>query len=43
MAAVKGKSCQGCRTDMTDQKMIELRRGEFMQCPTCGKLLYAAD
>lgn len=43
MAAVKGKSCQACRTDMTDQKIIELRRGEFMQCSTCGKLLYAME
>jgi predicted nucleic acid-binding Zn-ribbon protein len=43
MAAVKGKSCQGCRTDMTDQKLIELRRGEFMQCPTCGKILFPAE
>jgi uncharacterized protein len=40
MAAVKGKSCQACRTDMTDQKIIELRRGEFMQCPPCGKMLF---
>jgi len=43
MAAVKGKSCQACRTDMTDQKVIELRRGEFMQCPTCGKMLFPID
>jgi predicted nucleic acid-binding Zn-ribbon protein len=43
MAAVKGKTCMGCRTDLADQKVIELRRGEFMQCSTCGKLLYAAD
>ena len=43
MAGVKGKSCQACRTDLTDQKVIELRRGEFMQCTTCGKLLYAIE
>lgn len=43
MAGVKGKSCQACRTDLTDQKVIELRRGEFIQCSTCGKLLYPAD
>jgi predicted nucleic acid-binding Zn-ribbon protein len=41
MAPVKGKTCMGCRTDLTDQKLIELRRGEFMQCPTCGKMLFA--
>jgi predicted nucleic acid-binding Zn-ribbon protein len=43
MAGVKGKSCQACRTDLTDQKVIELRRGEFIQCSTCGKLLYAIE
>jgi predicted nucleic acid-binding Zn-ribbon protein len=43
MAPVKGKTCMGCRTDLTDQKLIELRRGEFMQCPTCGKMLFAVD
>jgi uncharacterized protein len=43
MAGVKGKSCQACRTDLTDQKVIELRRGEFMQCSTCGKLLFPMD
>ena len=43
MAGLKGKSCQACRTDLTDQKVIELRRGEFIQCSTCGKLLYPAD
>ena len=43
MAAVKNKSCQACRTDLTDQKYIELRRGELIQSSTCGKLLYAVD
>ena len=43
MAQVKGKTCMGCRTDLTDQKLIELRRGEFMQCPTCGKILFTIN
>jgi predicted nucleic acid-binding Zn-ribbon protein len=43
MAPVKNKTCMGCRTDLTDQKLIELRRGEFMQCPTCGKMLFVAE
>jgi predicted nucleic acid-binding Zn-ribbon protein len=43
MAGVKAKSCQACRTDLTDQKVIELRRGEFMQCTTCGKLLFPME
>jgi len=43
MAGVKNKVCQGCRTGMTDQRMMELRGGLFIQCSTCGKMLYSAD
>jgi predicted nucleic acid-binding Zn-ribbon protein len=43
MAAVKGKTCQGCRTEMTQQRMIELQAGQYLQCPMCGKMLYPAE
>ena len=43
MAAVKNTNCQGCRTGLTDQRIIELRQGTFLQCPTCGKMLYLAE
>ena len=33
---------EGDGTGMTDQRLIELRGGAFLQCPTCGKMLYPA-
>ena len=42
-AGVRNKNCQGCRTGMTDQRLIELRGGAFLQCPTCGRMLYLAE
>jgi predicted nucleic acid-binding Zn-ribbon protein len=43
IAAVKNDTCQSCRTGLTAQRMIELRGGAFLQCPTCGKMLYPAE
>lgn len=43
MAAVKDRVCLGCRTGMTDQRIIELQGGLFLQCSTCGKMLYPAE
>jgi predicted nucleic acid-binding Zn-ribbon protein len=43
MAAVKDKTCQGCRTVLTQQRMLDLQSGTFFQCPTCGKMLYPAE
>lgn len=40
LAAVKDRNCQGCRTKMTEQRQIEIRDGLFIQCATCGKMLY---
>ena len=40
LAAVKDRNCQGCRTKMTEQRQIEIRDGSFIQCATCGKMLY---
>lgn len=43
MAAVRDKTCQGCRTVLTQQRMIDLQSGNFLQCPQCGKMLYLAE
>lgn len=43
LAAVKDKVCQGCRTALTDQKVIELQAGTYVVCPSCGKMLYLAE
>lgn len=40
LAAVRERNCQGCRTKMTEQRHVELRTGAFLQCATCGKMLY---
>lgn len=42
-AAVKDRVCQGCRTTLTQQKCLELQAGGFFLCPSCGKMLYAAE
>ncbi len=41
-AAVKDRVCQGCRSGLTQQKVIELSGGVFSQCPSCGKMIYPA-
>jgi predicted nucleic acid-binding Zn-ribbon protein len=40
LAAVRDRICQGCRTKMTEQRQVEVRDGAFIQCATCGKMLY---
>lgn len=42
-AALKDRVCQGCRTGLTEQKMLEVRGGAFAQCPSCGKMIYPAE
>lgn len=43
MAAVKDRTCQGCRTMLTQQKMNEILGGVFSVCSSCGKMLYPAE
>ena len=40
LAAVKDRVCQGCRTTLTEQMLIELRNGAFLPCVACGRMLY---
>lgn len=40
LAAVKDKVCLGCRTQLTQQKVMELAGGTFVTCSGCGKILY---
>ena len=42
MAAVQNATCQGCRTTLTQQKMLELGSGTYLTCPMCQKMLYPA-
>src|SRR5262249_54298897 len=43
LAAVKDKVCQGCRTALTQQRVLDLQSGAFIVCSSCGKLLYPAE
>lgn len=43
LAAVVGKSCQQCRTSITEQQRNNLAGGAFVTCPNCGRGLYLAE
>lgn len=43
LAGVMGKTCQQCRTNLTDQQRTTLISGKFLTCPSCGRALYLAD
>ena len=43
LAAVKDKNCQGCRTAVSQQRLLELYSGMFILCQSCGKMLYPAE
>ena len=42
IAAVEGQTCTACYTYVTAQMSNELKRGEFVVCKSCGRILYAA-
>lgn len=43
LAAVKDKVCQGCRTGIAQQRLLEVQGGVFTLCQSCGKMLYPAE
>ena len=43
LAAVVGKSCQHCRANITEQQLLNLQKGQFFICPTCGRAMYPAE
>ena len=44
LAAVKGRICQGCHTQITKQTENRLMRGtEIVHCPSCGRMLFLGD
>ncbi len=42
LAGVNGRSCQQCRTSITEQQKAELINGKYICCPNCGRGLYVA-
>lgn len=40
ISAVNGRTCMSCYTEITSQMIGELKRGVFMMCKNCGRMLY---
>jgi uncharacterized protein len=43
LAAVVGRTCQACYTEITAQQSNELLREHLVACKSCGRLLYIAE
>jgi len=43
LAAVQGRTCQHCRTTLTEQARNNLLGGAFVCCPNCGRGLYLVE
>ncbi len=43
LAAVVGRSCQHCRTAITEQQRLNLLNGAFMTCSQCARILYLVE
>jgi uncharacterized protein len=42
LAAVQGRTCQQCRTALTEDRRDQLAAGAFVCCSNCGRALYPA-
>ncbi|MFO0806803.1 MAG: C4-type zinc ribbon domain-containing protein [Gemmataceae bacterium] len=40
IAGVKDKVCQGCRTGLSQQRLMEVQSGQYILCQSCGRMLY---
>lgn len=40
LVGVNGRTCMACYTEITSQMISELKRGVFMLCKNCGRMLY---
>jgi predicted nucleic acid-binding Zn-ribbon protein len=43
MSAVHGHTCRACYTEITAQNYNDLLKGLFVQCKSCGRILYLAE
>jgi predicted nucleic acid-binding Zn-ribbon protein len=41
-AAVRDKVCQGCRTGVSQQRLLEVQAGHYILCQSCGRMLHPA-
>jgi predicted nucleic acid-binding Zn-ribbon protein len=42
LAGLTGRTCQQCRTSVTEQQRIMIQGGKYFCCPNCGRGLYIA-
>jgi predicted nucleic acid-binding Zn-ribbon protein len=42
LSAVQGRTCTACYTEITTQNYLDLVRGQFVLCKSCGRMLYLA-
>jgi predicted nucleic acid-binding Zn-ribbon protein len=40
IAGVKDKVCTGCRTGLSQQRLMEVQAGQYILCQSCGRILY---
>jgi predicted nucleic acid-binding Zn-ribbon protein len=43
LAAVQGRTCTACYTEITAQNYNELMQGQFVLCKSCGRYLYLPE
>jgi predicted nucleic acid-binding Zn-ribbon protein len=43
LAAVEGRTCTACYTEITAQQANEVNRGQLVFCKNCGRILYTAE
>lgn len=43
LSAVQGRTCVACYTEITSQSQLDLIRGSFVLCKSCGRMLYLSD
>lgn len=43
LAAVEGRTCNACYTEVTAQQYNDLQRGAFLLCKSCGRILYLPE
>jgi predicted nucleic acid-binding Zn-ribbon protein len=43
MAAINGRTCMACYTEITAQNYNDLAQGNFVLCKSCGRMLYLPE
>jgi len=41
LARIDGRVCTVCNTELTPQNAAEVKRGQFVLCKSCGRIMYA--